>query len=100
MPIHRSGRSALVGQWLRSTVDYLVATGPFWKAEERAGLTRTVPDGVPALWVVIDAPVSVTLPCAQADPDRGGPGTPDSTTAHTAAPGDHPGRPDRRRSRP
>jgi hypothetical protein len=61
---------ALVGQWLRSNVDYVVAVGPFWTAQERAALIRTRPDGVETLWVVIDAPVSVTLPRAQADPGR------------------------------
>jgi hypothetical protein len=62
---------ALVGQWLRSDVDYVVAVGPFWTDEERAALTGTVPDGVDTLWVVIDAPVSLTLRRAQADPGRG-----------------------------
>jgi hypothetical protein len=62
---------ALVGQWMRSDVDYVVAVGPFFTAEERAALTRTLPDGAAVLWVVIDAAVSVTLPRAQADPGRG-----------------------------
>lgn len=62
---------ALVGAWLRSNVDYVIAVGPFWTPEEQAALTRTVPDGVDTRWVVIDAPVSVTLPRAQADPGRG-----------------------------
>ena len=48
-----------------------MAVGPFLTAEERAALLRTVPDDVDTLWVVIDAPVSVTLPRAQADPGRG-----------------------------
>jgi hypothetical protein len=61
---------ALVGQWLRSNVDYVVAIGPFWTAEEQAALTRTLPDDVATLWFVIDAPVSVTFPRAQADPGR------------------------------
>jgi hypothetical protein len=62
---------ALVGRWLRPTVDYVVAVGPLWTVEERAALLSAVPDGVDRLWVVIDAPVSVTLPRAQADPSRG-----------------------------
>jgi hypothetical protein len=61
---------ALVGQWLRSNVDYVVAVGPFWTAEEQAALVRAVPDGVDTLRVVIDAPVSVTFARAQADPGR------------------------------
>jgi hypothetical protein len=62
---------ALVGQWLRTDVDYVVAVGPFWTAQEQAALTRTLPAGVDTLWVVIDAPVSVTLARAQAGPGRG-----------------------------
>jgi hypothetical protein len=62
---------ALVGQWLRSSVDYVVAIGPFWTTEEQAALMGSLPDDVETLWVVIDAPVSVTLPRAQADPGRG-----------------------------
>ncbi|GIJ81433.1 hypothetical protein SAMN05443287_1257 [Micromonospora phaseoli] len=61
---------ALVGQWMRTAVDYVIAIGPFGTAQEQAALTRTLPDGVTMLWVVIDAPVSVTLPRAQADPGR------------------------------
>ncbi|ASW54345.1 AAA family ATPase [Plantactinospora sp. KBS50] len=62
---------ALVGQWLRSSVGYVVAVGPFFTVEERSALTRNVPAGVTASWFVVDAPVSVTLPRAQADPTRG-----------------------------
>lgn len=61
---------ALVGQWMRSAVDYVVVVGPIYSEEEQAALTRTLPDGVAGLWVVIDAPVSVTLARAQADPGR------------------------------
>ncbi|WP_173060692.1 AAA family ATPase [Phytohabitans houttuyneae] len=61
---------ALVGQWLRSDVDHVVAVGPFWTAEEQDALVRTLPHDAAALWVVIDAPVSVTLARAQADPTR------------------------------
>jgi dephospho-CoA kinase len=62
---------ALVGQWMRSDVDYVVAVGPIYAAEERAALTCTLPDDAAVLWVVIDAPVSVTLARAQADAGRG-----------------------------
>lgn len=62
---------ALVGQWMRSAVDVVIAIGPFYTADERAALTRTLPEGAAALWVVIDAPVSVTFARAQADPTRG-----------------------------
>ncbi|MEQ4304761.1 AAA family ATPase [Plantactinospora sp. B6F1] len=61
---------ALVGQWMRSDVEYVVAVGPFHTDVERAALTRTLPDDAAVLWVVIDAPVSVTFARAQADPGR------------------------------
>lgn len=61
---------ALVGQWMRSDVGYVVAVGPFHTEEERGALTRTLPDDAAVLWVVIDAPVSVTLARAEADPGR------------------------------
>jgi hypothetical protein len=69
-PAAHEAHGALVGQWLRSTVDCVVAVGPFHTAEERAALIHHVPDEVTRLWVVIDAPVSVTFPRAQADPGR------------------------------
>src|SRR4051794_10072130 len=52
---------ALIGQWMRSAVDYVVAVGPIYSTDEQAALTRTLPDDAAAVWVVIDAPVSVTL---------------------------------------
>lgn len=61
---------ALVGRWLRTKVDHVIAVGPFWTTEERAALTADLPDGLDTLWVVVDAPVEVTLPRAQADPGR------------------------------
>src|SRR5919112_5260915 len=61
---------ALVGQWMRSSVDYVVVVGPIYTAEEQAALTRTLPEDATALWIVIDATVSVTLARAQADPRR------------------------------
>jgi adenylylsulfate kinase-like enzyme len=47
---------ALVGQWMRSSVEYVVVVGPIYTAEEQAALTRALPDEAAALWVVIDAP--------------------------------------------
>lgn len=61
---------ALVGQWMRSSVEYVVAVGPFHTDEERAALTRALPGDASVLWVVIDAAVSVTFARAQADPGR------------------------------
>jgi thymidylate kinase len=62
---------ALVGQWMRSGVDYVVAVGPIYTAEEQSALTRALPGGAVPLWVVIDAAVSVTLARARADQRRG-----------------------------
>jgi hypothetical protein len=62
---------ALVGQWMRSAVEYVVVVGPIYTAEEQAALTGTLPDRAAVLWIVIDAPVSVTFPRAQSDPGRG-----------------------------
>jgi hypothetical protein len=52
-------------------VDYVVAVGPIYTAEEQTALTRDLPDEAAVLWVVIDAAVTVTLARAQADPGRG-----------------------------
>jgi hypothetical protein len=62
---------ALVGQWMRSSVEYVVVVGPIYTAEEQAALTRSLPNEAVMLWIVIDATVSVTLARAQADRGRG-----------------------------
>jgi thymidylate kinase len=62
---------AVVGQWMRSSVDVVVAVGPVYTPEEQKALTRTLPDGAPILWVLLDARVEVTFARAQADPTRG-----------------------------
>jgi hypothetical protein len=61
---------ALVGQWMRSKVEYVVVVGPIYTTQEQLALTRTLPDDAPVLWVVIDATVAVTFARAQADPGR------------------------------
>jgi hypothetical protein len=55
---------------MRTEVDYVIAVGPFHTAEERAALIRALPDDAVILRVIVDAPVSVTLPRALADPTR------------------------------
>ena len=62
---------ALVGQWARSAVDLVVAVGPIHTVEERAALVAYLPETVFAEYVVIDAPVALTLVRALADPSRG-----------------------------
>src|SRR5438045_5999055 len=44
---------ALVGQWMRSSVDYVVVVGPIYSADEQAALTRALLDDTAVLWVVI-----------------------------------------------
>jgi hypothetical protein len=70
-PVAHEAHGALVGQWMRSSLDYVVVVGPFHTAEEQAALTGWLPDDAAMLWVVIDCPVSVTFARAQADPSRG-----------------------------
>lgn len=62
---------ALVGQWMRSSVDYVVVVGPIYTFDEQAALTGALPDDAVVLWIVIDATVAVTFARAQADPSRG-----------------------------
>jgi hypothetical protein len=62
---------ALVGQWMRSAVDYVVVVGPIFSLDEQAALARTLPDDATTVWVIVDASVATTLARAQADPERG-----------------------------
>lgn len=62
---------ALVGQWMRSAVEVVIAIGPIYSADEQRALTRFLPEGTSPLWVVLDAPVEVTLARARADDGRG-----------------------------
>lgn len=63
---------ALVGQWMRTAaVDVVIAVGPIYTPEEQAALLVSVPEPSAVEWVVVDAPVSVTLARAQAEPRRG-----------------------------
>ena len=70
-PAAHEAHGALVAQWMRSSVDYVVAVGPFHTADEQAALTTPVPDDTAMLRIVIDAPVSVTFARAEADQTRG-----------------------------
>lgn len=67
----REAHGALVGQWMRSPVEYVVAVGPIYSKEEQQALTRSLPEASTPTWVTIDAPVSVTLLRAQSDLTRG-----------------------------
>jgi adenylylsulfate kinase-like enzyme len=62
---------ALVGKWMQTAVDVVIAVGPIYTSREQAALLETLPEASLVHWVVIDAPVAVTLARAQADPGRG-----------------------------
>jgi thymidylate kinase len=62
---------ALVGTWMRTAVDVVIAVGPIYTRREQAALLQPLPEASAAHWVVIDAPVDVTLARAQAEPGRG-----------------------------
>jgi adenylylsulfate kinase-like enzyme len=62
---------ALVGQWMRSAADVVIAVGPIFSIEEQKALTRHLPPGTRPLWVLLDAPIEVTLARVQSDPTRG-----------------------------
>jgi hypothetical protein len=65
---------ALVGKWMQTPVDVVIAVGPIDTPREQTALLAPLPDASAVHWVVIDAPVAVTLARAQVDPGRGGPG--------------------------
>src|SRR5919202_6095781 len=62
---------ALVGAWLQTPVDHVIAVGPIYTPREQAALLEPLPEASAVHWVVIDAPVAVTLARAQSDPGRG-----------------------------
>jgi thymidylate kinase len=62
---------ALVGKWMQTPVDVVIAVGPIYTPREQTALLAPLPDASAVHWVVIDAPVAVTLARAQADPGRG-----------------------------
>lgn len=66
-----AAHGALVGRWMRAGVDYVVAVGPVYTAAEQLALTGGLAADAAVLWVVVDAPVPVTLARAQTDPGRG-----------------------------
>ncbi len=70
-PAAHRAHGALVGQWMRSAVDHVVAVGPIFSTEEQAALTHALPPGATGTWVLLDAAVEVTLARARAQPGRG-----------------------------
>ena len=62
---------ALVGAWMQTPVNVVIAVGPIYTPREQAALLDPLPEASAVHWVVIDAPVAVTFARAQADPGRG-----------------------------
>lgn len=62
---------ALVGTWMQTGVDVVLAVGPIYTPREQAALLEWVPDASAVHWVVIDASAAITLARAQADFGRG-----------------------------
>lgn len=63
---------ALVGGWMRSEVDVVVAVGPIYDQDEQAALYRHLPAGAAPCRVLIDAPLATTWQRVSADTSRGG----------------------------
>jgi hypothetical protein len=57
---------------MQTAVDVVIAVGPIYTPREQAALLEPLPEASAVHWVVIDAPVAVTLARAQADPVAGG----------------------------
>lgn len=62
---------ALVGQWMRSEVDVVLAIGPIYTPAETAALLDPLPPGTRPLRVVLDATLAVALRRVTGDPSRG-----------------------------
>lgn len=62
---------ALVGQWMQSDVDVVIALGPIYDGAEQQALFGRLPPSARPLRVLIDAPVAVTWQRVSADPERG-----------------------------
>src|SRR5919202_1969111 len=70
-PAAHQAHGALVGKWMQSGVDVGITLGPIYAPCEQAALLEPLPEGSAVHWVVVDAPVAVTLARAQAEPARG-----------------------------
>jgi len=67
----RRAHAALVGGWLRSGVDVVVADGPFHNRDEVATLLSQVPPDTVTRWCWLDVPFDVARTRTAADPTRG-----------------------------
>ncbi|HEV7722374.1 MAG TPA: hypothetical protein VGO60_13870 [Iamia sp.] len=67
----RRVHGAVVGAWLRSGVDVVIAHGPAYTDEETEALMADVPAGTPTTRVMLLAPYAVALERVTGDPLRG-----------------------------
>ncbi len=63
---------ALVGQWMQSKVDVVVALGPIYDKDEQEALYKQIPANGNLCRVLIDAPLATTWQRVTADSSRGG----------------------------
>ena len=61
----------LIGEWLSSDLDYVIADGPFYSEWETDLLMRWVPDGTSVYRVLLLASYEVALSRVAMDPSRG-----------------------------
>jgi shikimate kinase len=66
----RRVHGALVGAWLRSGIDAVIAHGPFYTAEETTALLAEVPPSQEQRRVMLLAPFEVALQRVAHEPDR------------------------------
>lgn len=70
-PAAHRAHGALVGQWMRSEVDVVVALGPILDDGEHEALHGQLPAGEAPFRVLIDAPLATTWPRVTAETSRG-----------------------------
>jgi hypothetical protein len=66
----RRAHGALIGGWLRSGVEVVLAHGPFHDGDEIATLLAEVPAGTVPRWCWLDVPYDTALERTAADPTR------------------------------
>lgn len=67
---HRA-HGALVGEWMRSQVDVVIAVGPIYDHDEQVALYGRIPGDARQCRVLIDAPVATTWRRVEDDDQRG-----------------------------
>lgn len=67
---HRA-HGALVGEWMRSEVDVVIAVGPIYDQDEQAALYGQIPADARLCRVLIDAPLATTWSRVANDRQRG-----------------------------